>query len=97
MRDMEWGARGCLPRRRPPTIGEGLVSGGGEGRRGPLGIGVIGVGQRGQRHLRFVREAGAGDVPVVAVADTHGPSIAAARAILAEGPGGADATRVYRD
>lgn len=77
--------------------GEGLVSGGGEGRRRPLGIGVIGVGQRGQRHLRFVREAGAGDVPVVAVADTHGPSIAAARAILAEGPGGAGATRVYRD
>lgn len=73
------------------------MSGDRAGRRGPLGIGVIGVGQRGRRHLRSVREAGAGDVPVVALADTHEPSLTEARAVLAEGPGGADAARVYRD
>lgn len=47
-----------------------------------LGIGVLGVGQRGQRHIEFVREAGG--ARIVAVADTHEPSLAGAQRLLAE-------------
>jgi myo-inositol 2-dehydrogenase/D-chiro-inositol 1-dehydrogenase len=58
-----------------------------------LGIGVLGVGQRGQRHIEFVREAGG--ARVVAVADPYGPSLDGAQRLLAES--GMGDARLYRD
>ncbi len=60
--------------------------------REPVAIGVIGAGQRGQRHIEFLREAGG--ARVVAVADSHEPSLAGARERLG---GDAAEARAYRD
>jgi predicted dehydrogenase len=60
--------------------------------REPVQIGVIGTGQRGRRHIEFLREAGG--ARIVALADSHEPSLAGAQPLLA----GRDAeTRCYRD
>ena len=59
--------------------------------REPVDIGVIGVGQRGQRHIEFIREAGGGRV--VALADRHTTSLEGARRLLGE----AAEARAYRD
>lgn len=45
-----------------------------------LGIGVLGVGQRGRKHLELVRAVPA--ARLVAVADSHGPSLELARPLL---------------
>lgn len=58
-----------------------------------LNIGILGVGQRGQRHIEFVREAGG--ARVVAVADSHEPSLDGARRLLAAS--GMGDARAYRD
>lgn len=58
-------------------------------RREPVHIGIIGAGQRGRRHIEFLREAGG--ARIVAVADSHESSLAGAQPLLAD-----DAT-TYRD
>jgi predicted dehydrogenase len=60
--------------------------------REPVDIGVIGAGQRGRRHIQFLREAGG--ARIVALADNHPPSLAGTRPLL---PDDATDTRVYRD
>lgn len=60
--------------------------------REPVDIGVIGTGQRGRRHIEFLREAGG--ARIVALADSHVPSLTGAQSLL---PGNAAETCVYRD
>src|SRR5689334_4887304 len=60
--------------------------------REPVDIGVIGAGQRGRRHIEFLREAGG--ARIVALADNHAPSLAGAQFLLTDD---ATETRIYRD
>ena len=55
-----------------------------------VGIGIIGVGQRGRHHIAFLREAGGGRV--VALADPHEPSLRQAWEVL---PGAGEDVRDY--
>ncbi|WP_088280174.1 Gfo/Idh/MocA family protein [Ideonella sp. A 288] len=55
----------------------------------PIRYGLIGCGSMGREHIENIRALGAGEV--VAIADTHAPSLEAALARLAAG------TRVYDD
>lgn len=63
-----------------------------QGREAPVGVGVIGVGQRGQKHLELLgATAGA---RIVAIADTHEPSLRQASRLVAGQP---EDVRAYQD